>query len=296
MAYKSGFVAVVGRPNVGKSTLLNRLLGEKILIVSDKPQTTRNKIRCIYSEEGLQVIFLDTPGIHRPLHLLGDNLVQSALSSFYEVDQIWMLVEPDLEIGKGDRYIIDHFPKERGQVILVINKVDISPDVNREQIATNYLRLYPFNRVFFISALTGEGSEELMQYLRSHLPEGPMYYPEDMIVDQPERFIVAEIVREKILHLTREEIPHSCAVLVEEMKESDELVRINATIYVERESQKGMIIGKQGSMLKEIGTLARIDIEALLGNRVHLELWVKVRKDWRNKSEDLKHMGYRHEK
>ena len=291
MTFKSGFVAVVGRPNVGKSTLLNRVLGEKVLIVSDKPQTTRNKIRCIYSEDGLQAVFLDTPGIHKPHHKLGDRLVQSAVSSLDEVDMVWFVVEPDLVPGKGDQFIIEHF-SAKANVVLVINKVDLLQSPSRESIAANYMQRYPFARVFFISALSGEGVEDLLGYMRHNLPTGPQYYPTDMIIDQPERFVVAEIVREKIMQLTREEIPHSCAVIVEGMKEEGLIVRIEATIYVEKESQKGIIIGKQGQMLRAVGSAARRDIESLLGSQVHLELWVKVRKDWRNKEQDLRMLGY----
>ncbi len=291
MTYKSGFVAVVGRPNVGKSTLLNTLLGEKVLIVSDKPQTTRNKIRCIYSVPGMQAVFLDTPGIHKPHHKLGDRLVESAVASLQEVDLIWFVVEPDLHPGGGDRFIIEHF-SERTPVVLVVNKADTMRDEDRNAVAAAYASLFPFQKTVFASALRGDGIEELLQLLAQTLPEGPQYYPEDMVIDQPERFVVAEIVREKIMQLTREEIPHSCAVLVERMKEEETIVHIDATIYVEKDSQKGIVIGKSGHMLREVGTQARRDIEALLGSQANLQLWVKVRKDWRNKEQDLRMLGY----
>lgn len=295
MTYRSGFISVVGRPNVGKSTLLNRVLGEKILIVSDKPQTTRNKIRCIYTEDDMQAIFLDTPGIHKPHHKLGEQLVEKAVHTFGEVDQLWYVVEPDTVVGKGDRFIIERFP-DRGNVVLIVNKVDtVTPEVV-EAAMSAFKSAYPFSAAFALSAASGEGVEALLRYMREHLPPGPQYYPEDMIIDQPERFVAGEIIREKILELTRDEIPHSCAVLVESMQDKGHIVHVAANIYVERDSQKGIIIGKQGSMLQAVGTAARMDIEALLGSRVHLELWVKVRKDWRNKDNDLKMLGYEREK
>lgn len=295
MTYKSGFVAVVGRPNVGKSTLLNRLLGEKVLIVSDKPQTTRNKIRCIYSVPDMQAVFLDTPGIHKPHHKLGEGLVESAVTSLQEVDVIWFVVEPDLHPGGGDRFIVEHF-SERTPVVLVVNKTDTMREEDKESVAAAYLALYPFVKVVFTSALHGEGIDELLSHLSSVLQPGPQYYPEDMVIDQPERFVVSEIVREKIMQLTREEIPHSCAVLVERMKEEEAIVHVDATIYVEKDSQKGIVIGKRGQMLREVGTQARHEIEALLGSKVNLQLWVKVRKDWRNKEQDLRMLGYEQKK
>ncbi|HSL93025.1 MAG TPA: GTPase Era [Bacillota bacterium] len=295
MTYKSGFVAVVGRPNVGKSTLLNRVLGEKVLIVSDKPQTTRNKIRCIFSVPGMQAVFLDTPGIHKPHHKLGEGLVDSAVKSLQEVDLIWFVVEPDTHPGGGDRFIVGHF-SQRTPVVLVVNKADVMRDEDRCAIEAAYSALYPFKKVIFASALRGDGVDDLLEHLAGELPEGPQYYPEDMVIDQPERFVVAEIVREKIMQLTREEIPHSCAVLVERMSEEETIVHIDATIYIEKESQKGIIIGKRGQMLREVGTQARQDIESLLGSKVNLQLWVKVRKDWRNKEQDLRMLGYEQKK
>lgn len=295
MKYRSGFIAVVGRPNVGKSTLLNRVLGEKILIVSNKPQTTRNKIRCIYTEPNLQVVFLDTPGIHKPHHKLGQQLVDSSVASLKEVDQVWYVVEPDTVVGKGDQFIIEHLPKN-SDVVLIVNKIDsVSPAIVDTALGA-YKNAFHFNAAFSLSAVNGDGVEALLHYMREKMPEGPQYYPDDMIIDQPERFVAGEIIREKILELTRDEIPHSCAVLVEGMQDKGHIVHVTANIYVERDSQKGIIIGKQGSMLQSIGTAARADIEALLGSRVHLELWVKVRKDWRNKDSDLRMLGYDKEK
>ncbi len=295
MTHKSGFIAVVGRPNVGKSTLLNRVLGEKILIVSDKPQTTRNKIRCIYTEQNLQAIFLDTPGIHKPHHRLGEQLVANALTALAEVDQIWFVVEPTGQVQALERDIMAKFPKA-SRAVLIVNKADVAAPAASENTLAAFRAEYDFAAAFSLSAATGEGVPELLSHLRATLPEGPQYYPEDMIIDQPERFVVAEIVREKVLELTRDEVPHSTAVVVEGMKEQGALVHVTATVYVERESQKGIIIGKSGAMLKAIGTAARIDIEGLLGSQIHLALWVKVRKDWRQKEHELKYLGYKRER
>jgi len=295
MTFRSGFVAVIGRPNVGKSTLLNRVLGEKILIVSDKPQTTRNKIRCIYTEDNLQVVFLDTPGIHKPQHKLGEQLVHSAASSLAEVDQAWFVVEPSGSVGKGDQHIMELFP-EAAHMVLVVNKADTVTSAEVTRTLDAYMAKYPFKAVFVVSALTGQGLADMLAYLREHLPEGPKYYPDDMIIDQPERFVAAEMVREKILELTRDEIPHSTAVVVESMEDKGAFVRVAANIYVERDSQKGIIIGKEGSMLKAIGIAARRDMEALLGGQVHLELWVKVRKGWRNNELEIRRFGYEKER
>ncbi|MBT9175862.1 MAG: GTPase Era [Firmicutes bacterium] len=295
MPHKSGFIAVVGRPNVGKSTLLNCVLGEKILIVSDKPQTTRNKIRCIYTEQDLQAVFLDTPGIHKPHHRLGEQLVANALTALAEVDQIWFVVEPTERVGAIEKEIITKFPKE-AQAVLIVNKADTATPAVIESTLAAFRAIYDFQAAFSVSAATGERVPELLEHLRATLPEGPQYYPEDMIIDQPERFVAAEMIREKVLELTRDEIPHSAAVVVEGMKEQGDIVHVTATVYVERESQKGIIIGKSGAMLKAIGTAARIDIESLLGSQIHLALWVKVRKDWRQKEHELKRLGYERER
>jgi len=295
LTYKSGFIAVIGRVNVGKSTLLNRVLGEKILIVSNKPQTTRNKIRCIYTEPNLQAIFLDTPGIHKPLHRLGEQLVMNAFAAIGEVDQVWLVVEPGAHVGQGEREIIAKLPPH-AHVVLVVNKADLAPAEVQQSTVAVYSTAYHFRAAFVVSAAVGQGVEELMGHLRDTLPEGPQYYPEDMIIDQPERFVVAEIIREKILMLTLDEVPHSTAVVVEAMKERDTHVHVAATIFVERESQKGIIIGRFGAMLKAIGTAARLDIEGLLGSHINLSLWVKVRKDWRSKAHELRALGYEHVK
>jgi GTP-binding protein Era len=294
MAYSSGFVTVVGRPNVGKSTLLNALLGEKMLIVSDKPQTTRNRIQCILSGEGFQIVFIDTPGIHKPKSLLGEAMVKAALNTLQEVDVVLFMVEANEPPGAGDRFVADHLRSIGTRVFLVINKVDLVKGPQLMQLETAWQALLPeVSDVIHVSAKDGYNLDYLLSKVVQALPEGPQYYPEDMIIDQPERFIVAELVREKILNLTHEEVPHAVAVVVEEMRErEDELVFVRATIYVERESQKGIIIGKSGAMLKAVGEAARGDIEKLLGSRIYLDLWVKTRKDWRNELSGLRQLGY----
>lgn len=292
--FKSGLVAIIGRPNVGKSTLLNYLMGEKLAIISDKPQTTRNKITCILTTEEAQVIFLDTPGLHKPKHKLGEYMVRVSLEALQEVDIILFLVEASHPPGRGDEYIANILREVKTPVFLVINKCDLVKKVDLENIMERYQGIYAFAQVIPISALQGENVATLLETILAYLPEGPQYYPEDMITDQPERFVVGELIREKILELTREEVPHSVAVEVEQMKEREgkELVYISGNIYVERESQKGIIVGKSGNMLREIGKKARQDIERLLGCKVYLELWVKVKKDWRSKKQQLKNLGY----
>ncbi|WP_040948385.1 GTPase Era [Gorillibacterium massiliense] len=294
--YKSGFVAIIGRPNVGKSTLMNHLIGQKVAIMSDKPQTTRNKIHGVYTTDGMQIVFLDTPGIHKPHSKLGDYMVKTAESTLHEVDAILFLVNVAEELGGGDRYIIEQLAKVKTPVFLVMNKIDqVTPD-DLLHIIVKYKDLHPFAEIVPISALHGNNVETLMQKLGTYLPEGPQYYPADQVTDHPEQFVVAELIREKILHLTREEIPHSVAVGIEDMKvEKNGLVRIGAVIYVERDSQKGIVIGKSGALLKEIGKQARADIEALLGSKTFLELWVKVKKDWRNRQQVLQDLGFRDE-
>lgn len=289
---RSGFVSVIGRPNAGKSTLLNHLLGQKVLIMSDKPQTTRNKIQCILTEERGQVIFLDTPGIHKPKHKLGEYMVGTAKESLREVDIVLYVVDASVGFGTGEEYIIEMLKQSKAPVILALNKVDL---LSKEQIfkkIETYAQLVNFLAVVPISAKTGENTPELLQVIFGHLEEGPMYYPADEVTDQPERFIMAELIREKVLQLTRDEIPHSIAVVTEEVEEKRSLVKIRALIIVERDSQKGIIIGQAGKTLKEIGSLARLDIEALLGSPVFLELWVKVKKDWRNRPDTLRQFGY----
>ncbi|HHT36481.1 MAG: GTPase Era [Candidatus Wallacebacter cryptica] len=291
--FKSGFAAVIGRPNVGKSTLLNSLLDQKISIVSDKPQTTRNTIQAILTRSDAQIVFLDTPGIHRPLHKLGEYMVKSAKAALEEVDVICFMVEVT-GWRKADEEIIAELGKIDTPVFLVINKVDLVSD--EEQ--ANFLRMvenkYDFAEIFVLSALERTGLNQFVETLVSYLPEGPKYYPDDWVTDHPERFVMAEFIREQILHNTEEEIPHSVAVDIDEVKADPEkdLVLVRATIYVERDSQKGIIIGKRGSMLKKIGIGAREHIETLLGSQVYLDLWVKVKKDWRNKSGSLSEFGY----
>lgn len=292
--FKSGFAAIVGRPNVGKSTLLNRVLGQKIAIMSDKAQTTRNKIHGIYTNEDEQVIFIDTPGIHKPKHRLGEVMTSMALDTLNEVDLVLFLIDAEQGYGRGDQFIIDFLKNTESPVFLVINKIDkVHPD-DLLPLIDRYRSLYKFAEVIPLSALQGQNVNALLEQIRDYLPEGPKYYPEDQITDHPERFIITELIREKILQLTRDEVPHSIAVVIDQMKtdETRKKSEIQATIMVERPSQKGIIIGKSGSMLKQIGTLARKEIEALLGDKVFLELWVKVDKNWRDKEEELKNFGY----
>lgn len=292
--FKSGFVTIIGRPNVGKSTLMNRLIGEKISIISSKPQTTRNKIQTVLTGEEYQIIFLDTPGIHKPQHKLGEYMVKVARDTLNEVDAVLFMVTSDGTVGMGDRYIMDQLKNIKTPVILVINKIDES---NREKLAKtieSYNREYKFTETVPVSALNGDNIEELLKVIVENIPEGPKYFPEDMLTDQPERFIISEIIREKALRLLEQEVPHGIAVEVIQMKEKQNGVdTIDAVIYCEKDSHKGIIIGRNGQMLKKIGTMAREDIEKLLGCRVYLQLWVKVRKDWRDDLASLKGFGYK---
>ncbi len=293
---KSGFVAIVGRPNVGKSTLLNRIVGQKIAIMSDKAQTTRNKVQGVYTTDTTQIVFIDTPGIHKPKHRLGDYMVEAAYSALHEVEVVLFMVAADQKRGKGDDMIIERLKKLSVPVYLVINKIDkIHPNDLLEQI-DDFKAQMDFAQIIPISATQGNNFETLMSELEKSMPSGPQYFPEDQITDHPEYFVVSELIREKILQLTRDEVPHSVAVVIDSMKRKpDEKVQIQATIIIERDSQKGIIIGKGGSMLKKIGTQARKDIEKLLGDKVYLELWVKVQKDWRDKQVYLTDFGYRKE-
>jgi len=292
--FKSGFVAIVGRPNVGKSTLMNQMIGQKIAIMSDKPQTTRNKIHGVYTTEDMQIVFLDTPGIHKPFSKLGDYMVKAAMSALEEVDVVLFLADVTEELGGGDRFIIERLKSIRTPVILVLNKIDRIPSDALLPIIDKYRSLYNFAEVVPVSALQGTNVNTLIREIGKYLEEGPMYYPADQVTDHPEQFVCAELIREKILMLTREEVPHSVAVEIERMsKKENGVVHIGAVIYVERDSQKGIIIGKNGAMLKEIGQLARQDMERLLGSKIFLELWVKVKKDWRNREAVLKSLGYR---
>ncbi|MGG4143176.1 GTPase Era [Paenibacillus algorifonticola] len=294
--FRSGFVAIIGRPNVGKSTLMNHLIGQKIAIMSDKPQTTRNKIHGVYTKDNTQIVFLDTPGIHKPQSKLGDYMMKTAQSALQEVEAALFLVDVADGIGGGDRFIIEQLKKVKTPIFLVLNKIDKIDPEQLLPIITQYKDLYDFAEIIPISALQGNNVETLMDQLIRYLPEGPQYYPADQITDHPEQFVVTELVREKILHMTREEIPHSIAVAIEDMKvQENGVVYIGCVIYVERDSQKGIIIGKKGALLKEVGKLARRDIEALLGSRTFLELWVKVKKDWRNQERVLKDLGFRND-
>lgn len=292
--HKSGFVAIVGRPNVGKSTLLNRVVGQKIAIMSDKAQTTRNKIQGVYTTPEAQLIFIDTPGIHKPKHRLGDFMVEAAYSALREVDVVLFMIAADQKRGKGDDFIIERLKQVEVPVFLLINKIDkVHPDALLE-IIEDYRTQMSFAEVVPISATEGNNVDRLMTTLVNEMPEGPQYYPDDQITDHPEYFVVSELIREKVLLLTRDEVPHSVAVVVDSMKRNEnDKVHIQATIIVERDSQKGIIIGKGGKMLKQVGTKARIDIENLLGDKVFLELWVKVQKDWRDKKVYLQDFGYR---
>jgi len=292
--FKSGFVAIVGRPNVGKSTFMNYVLGQKIAIMSDKAQTTRNKIQGVYTKDDAQIVFLDTPGIHKPKHELGEFMVKSAYSALKEVDAVLFMVNVSEKRGPGDDFIIEKLKGIKTPIFLVLNKIDlVTPEVILERVES-YKDALDFAGVFPISVLQGNNVNELMEGLINALPEGPQYYPADQITDHPEYFVVSELIREKILQLTQEEIPHSVAVTVDKMQKDEfDKVHVYANIIVERKSQKGIIIGKGGRLLKEIGTRARRDIQQLLGNKVYLELWVKVEKDWRKRKSNLQEYGYR---
>lgn len=291
--FKSGFVAIVGRPNVGKSTFLNRVVGQKIAIMSDKAQTTRNKIQGVYTTKDAQIVFLDTPGIHKPENKLDEYMDASALSSLREVEAVLFMVSTTETRGAGDNYIIDQLKKVDVPVYLIINKIDeINPD-KLLVIMDTYRKAYDWAEVFPISALRGNNVDELIGNLIDHLPEGPQYYPDDQVTDHPERFIVQEIVREKILENTRQEIPHSVAVYVESMKTNENgKVQIEASIIVDREGQKRIIIGKGGALLKYISIGARREIEKLLGSKVNLKLWIRVQSGWRDKDTALNNLGY----
>lgn len=293
-SFRSGFVAIIGRPNVGKSTLLNRFVGQKVAIMSDKAQTTRNRIQGVYTTDHSQIVFIDTPGVHKPKHALGDFMMETTKQSIRGVDAILVVVNANEKMGPGDRHVIDTIRSSKAPVFLVINKIDLIHPDELLPIIDRYMEYYDFDEVFPVSATQGNNLDQLLARLEEIIPEGPQYYPTDQVSDHPEYFIISEFIREKVLLLTREEIPHSVAVQVESMRrdEKDKL-EVRATIIVERNSQKGIIIGKQGSMIKKIGQLARRDIEELLGEKIFLELWVKVQKDWRNRRSQLAEFGYR---
>lgn len=293
--YKSGFISIIGRPNAGKSTFLNRVIGQKIAIMSDKPQTTRNKVQGVLTTDTEQLIFIDTPGINEPRHKLGDFMLKVAKNTLREVDAILLMVDSTDRIGKQDRYILDMLKGNETPVFLVMNKIDLIHPDKLLSVTESFRNEFDFADVLPISALEGINIEGLLKVLTQHLPEGPQYYPADQVTDHPERFIISELIREKVLHLTHEEIPHSIAVVIEKIKreEDSDKIRVTATIMVERDSQKGIVIGKKGALLKEVGMRARKDIEMLLGSKVFLELWVKVQKDWRNKQVHLRDFGFR---
>ena len=292
--FKSGFVSIIGRPNEGKSTLLNRIVGQKVAIMSDVPQTTRNKIQGVVTSDDSQIVFIDTPGIHKPQTRLNDFMLKSAYSTFNEVDLVLFMVNAAEKRGAGDNFILEKLKNLRTPKFLVINKIDQVKPEELLKIIMDYTSDNEFNEVIPISAIQGNNVDEMMVTIKKYMPEGPQFYPDDQVTDHPEYFVVSEFIREKILQLTKEEVPHSVAVVVESMlRNEDDKVHVHATIIVDRTSQKGIIIGKGGKMLKEIGVRARRDIEAMLGDKIYLELWVKVQKDWRDKQSYLQDYGYR---
>ncbi|SCJ92146.1 Bex protein [uncultured Eubacterium sp.] len=297
---KSGFIGIIGRPNVGKSTLLNSILGEKIAITTDKPQTTRNSIRGIYTRfdqdgdaDGVQMVFIDTPGIHKARNKLGAAMTDMALSTFKEVDVILFLVDGSIKKGPGDKYIVDLIKDLDTPKILVINKIDTMGPEEYKEIFDEYHELGVFDGIFGTSALEGKNVPALLDKIEEYMEEGPMFFPEDMVTDHPERFIVSEIIREKVLNYLEEEVPHGVAIEIESYKEEPNITRIGAVIYCEKKSHKGIIIGKQGKKLKGIGKAARLEIEALLGTKVYIELWVKVKENWRDSDFALSNFGYK---
>lgn len=294
---KSGFIGIIGRPNVGKSTLLNAILGEKIAITTDKPQTTRNSIRGIYTklngrDDDCQMIFIDTPGIHKPRTKLGGYMSEMAINTLKEVEVVVFIVDDELSAGPGDKYIVDMLKEIETPVFLVINKIDKLEPEKYKKIFEEYQSMELFADIIGVSALSGKNVDVLLEKIDKHLQEGPMYFPEDMVTDHPERFIVSEIIREKVLLFLEDEVPHGVAVELESYKEEPTITRIGAVIYCEKKSHKGIIIGKEGKKLKGIGKSARIEIEGLLGTKVFLELWVKVKENWRDNEFALSNFGY----
>ncbi|MFR6290874.1 MAG: GTPase Era [Peptococcaceae bacterium] len=286
---KTGFVALVGRPNAGKSTLLNQILERKIAIVSDKAQTTRHKITGVLTNETGQIVFLDTPGIHKPRHKLGERMVEIAQSSLYDADVVYYLVDVMQDFGPGEQYIVDQLQKTSAPVFLLLNKIDRVEKSYLLSLIAQWQQRFDFAEIFPLSAKKGDNIEKLIETTFGYLEEGPQFYPADSVTDQPEEVVIAELIREQILEATRDEVPHSVAVVVEQMKLRDDgKIYVGATIYVERDSQKGIIIGRGGLMLRKIGSKARREIEYLLGEKVYLDLWVKVNEDWRNKESAIK--------
>ncbi len=290
--YRSGFVALVGRPNVGKSTLLNRLLGGKVAIISDKPQTTRTRILGVKHLPGAQMVFLDTPGIHKPKFRLNQRMVDVALHVLEEVDLAFFLVEATEAPGPGDRFILERLKERKLPVFLVVNKIDLVKKLRLLPLLDEYQRMHEFAEIVPISAKTGDGVDRLVELALARMPEGPVYFPEDVMTDQPMRVLAAEIIREKLLQKTRDELPFAVAVGIDSFKEEGRLARISATVYVEKESQKAIVIGRQGEILKAVGTYARIDMENLFGMKVFLQLWVKVKEAWRQDERMLVELGY----
>ncbi len=299
-SFKSGFVALIGRPNVGKSTLLNNILKTKVSIISPKPQTTRDLIEGVYTTDNEQIIFVDTPGIHKPIHKLGEFMNSESLSSLADVDLVLYLIDGNMEFGSGDSFIINELKRVNPKTFLVVNKVDLVK--NKEKLLENVLKFtkeYDFKEVFYISALNGNNIDLLLKNISSNLEEGPMFFEKDQITNHSESFLISEIIREKVLYLTKEEVPHSVAVVIENKeidKANPNLLNINATIVCERSSQKKIIIGKNGQMIKQIGIDARKDLCLILGKKIYLELFVRVEEDWRNKNRELKKLGYYQDK
>ncbi len=294
---KSGFAALVGRPNAGKSTLINRLVGQKIAIMSDKPQTTRTRIRGVLTRDEGQIVFLDTPGLHTPRHRLGEYMVDVAEHSIRDVDLVICVADAAEGSAASDQFILDKIAAAQAPAILVLNKIDLLAKEKLLKLIETYSALHPFLAIVPISAVTGEQVETLVKLIYEQLPTGPYFYPEDVVTDHPERFIISELIREKVLLLTREEIPHSVAVGIEqlEFREDRNVLYVNAIIYTERDSQKAILIGKGGDMLRRVGSLARRDIESIFGSKVFLELWIKVKKDWRNQPHVLRTLGFESE-
>lgn len=299
---KSGFIGIIGRPNVGKSTLLNSILGEKVAITTDKPQTTRNSIRGIYTRfddeavtgtDGVQMVFIDTPGIHKARNKLGEAMTEMAVNTYKEVDVVLFLVDGSMKKGPGDKYILDMIRDLDTPKILVINKIDKMEPEKYKEIFDEYEETGVFDAIYGTSALEGKNVPQLLAKIETYLEEGPMFFPEDMVTDHPERFIVSEIIREKVLNYLEEEVPHGVAIEIESYKEEPNITRIGAVIYCERKSHKGIIIGKQGKKLKGIGKSARLEMEALLGTKVFLQLWVKVKENWRDSDFALSNFGYK---
>lgn len=297
MSFKSGFVTIVGRTNVGKSTLLNKIIGQKIVITSDKPQTTRQQLKGVFTNEEGQIVFIDTPGVHKPKYKLGEFLIEETKTAIPDADVVLFLVDGSAPAGTGDKWISENLLKTEQKIILVVNKVDLIKDLKkREEIVETYQKLFPEKvDCVKVSAKTGRNIDTLVKNIMKNFNEGPKYYDDDEITDQNMRLIAKEIIREKVLLLTQDEVPHSCAIVIDKFEENEKIVKIKATIHVEHDSQKGIIIGKKGMMLKNIGIQAREEIEELVENKVFLELFVKVSKNWRKNSNLLKDFGYAQE-